>query len=104
MIKLTKAQNGGKMFSGKMNKVSHQFGKTLLFLSVAIFMTAVMTNPCMAKQNDALPSDAMGVIAKVISKDLPASYDIDNIAECYAAENRAHGLKIEFSDQEIRFC
>jgi len=102
------------MFNEKMKKISSSLKtakapssplvKVLLFLSVAIFMTALMTNPCMAKQNDVLLSDAMAAIAETISKDLPASYNINKVAESYTAENRAHGLKMEFSDQEIRFC
>ena len=84
----------------RFNKINLSF----LFLSVAVLLTMLMTTPSLAKQNDVLPSDAMAAVAQAISKDLPASYDIEKVAEGYASENRAHGLKMEFSDQEIRFC
>ncbi len=77
---------------------------SLSFLSVAVFLTLLVTNASMAKQNSVLPSDAMAEISETISSELPASYDIERNAESFVAENRAHGLKMEFSHQEIRFC
>jgi hypothetical protein len=92
--------NRRKKLQNRFNKINLSF----LFLSVAVLLTMLMTTPSLAKQNDVLPSDAMAAVAQAISKDLPASYDIEKVAEGYASENRAHGLKMEFSDQEIRFC
>ncbi|MDM8542802.1 cohesin domain-containing protein [Desulfococcaceae bacterium HSG9] len=81
-----------------------RFGKALLFLSVAVLMTALITAPCMARQNDPLPSEAMAAIAKSISKDLPATYNIEKVGDGYAVENRSHKMKMSFSHDEIRFC
>ncbi|MDM8539804.1 FG-GAP repeat protein [Desulfococcaceae bacterium HSG9] len=80
------------------------FGKALLFLSAAVLMTALITAPCIARQNDVLPSEAMAAIAKSISKDLPATYNIEKIGDGYAVENRSHKMKMSFSHEEIRFC
>ncbi|MDM8541923.1 choice-of-anchor D domain-containing protein [Desulfococcaceae bacterium HSG9] len=79
-------------------------GPSVLFLTITILMAALTADPCMAEQNDVLPSDAMAAIAKAISKDLSASYDIEKVGDGYAVENRTHNLKVSFSDEEIRFC
>ncbi|MDM8543784.1 hypothetical protein QUF90_22135 [Desulfococcaceae bacterium HSG9] len=102
------------MFNEKIKKIRASFktvkasssplGKTLLFLSVAIFVIMLIIDPCMAKQNDVLPSQAMAAIAKSISKDLPASYNIEKVGDGYTVENRTHNLKMSFSHEEIRFC
>ncbi|MDM8542978.1 choice-of-anchor D domain-containing protein [Desulfococcaceae bacterium HSG9] len=88
------------MFTEKIKKN----GPSVLFLTITILMTALITAPCMAEQNDVLPSDAMAAIAKAISKDLSASYDIEKVGDGYAVENRTCNLKVSFSHEEIRFC
>ncbi|MDM8553642.1 choice-of-anchor D domain-containing protein [Desulfococcaceae bacterium HSG7] len=88
------------MFTEKITKS----GLSVLFLTITILMAALTASPVLAKQNDVLPSDAMAAIAKAISKDLSASYDIEKVGDGYTVENRTHNLKVSFSHEEIRFC
>jgi len=82
-----------------------RISKALLLPAVLFFLSVLLINPAAAKQNDTLPPAAMAAVAKTMSKDLlPASYDISKHGAGYAAENRAHGMKMTLSDEVIRFC
>ncbi len=70
---------------------------------VVVLLSLVVTTSGLANQTAPLPVDAKAAIARAMNIDLSAAYHIHKTSDGYTTQNQAHNLKINFSDQEVRF-